>query len=366
MNRNKKQSNTPKFFRNKKIIVGLSFLLGLVAIIIIYRIIDVREVIKTLQNTTLLLIFYYILIQIIMMGVLTWRWKLVLESQGVNHVSLVKLNKYRIVGQGISFLTPSGKLGGEPVRAGILSSRENIKFEKALSSVVIDRSIDITTAMSFFVFGMFIMLFAFVISPIFADVMIFLSLLILLLLIVFNYRMLKGKKVFFHIFRFLRLNRIKKLKKIEHNLIEVESMIIKFYHKDTKYFYYAIGISLISWLIMFFEYKVAGLMVGQNLTPLQSFLVFSFVGAAYIIPVPMALGALEASQISAFSIIGISTAAGLALSFLVRLKDMIIAIIGIVLLGTYGFKVKKTVEDNKYLDAEVKHLKISTKSPKKK
>ncbi|MGV8169503.1 MAG: lysylphosphatidylglycerol synthase transmembrane domain-containing protein [Candidatus Nanoarchaeia archaeon] len=365
MKESKKENNAPRFFRSKRIIIGLSLLLGIIAIIVIYRIIDIREVIKTLENTTLLLILYYIIIQLIMMAILTWRWKIVLESQGVKHVNLRRLNKYRIVGQAISFLTPSGKLGGEPVRAGLLSSRENIKFEKALSSVVIDRAIDVTTAMSFFVLGMFIMLFAFVISPIFADVMIFVSLIILILLIIFNYRMLKGKQVFLHLFRFLRLNKIKKLKKIEKNLIEVESLIIKFYHKDTKYFYHAIGISLLTWLVMFFEYKVAGLMVGQNLTPIQSFLIFSFVGFAYIIPVPMALGALEASQITAFSIIGISTAAGLALSFLVRLKDMVIAIWGIILLGLYGFKVNKVVEETKYLNKDVEKVQHPSKKGKK-
>jgi uncharacterized membrane protein YbhN (UPF0104 family) len=108
---------------------------------------------------------------------------------------------------------------------------------------------------------------------------------------------------------------------------------------------------------MFLEYKIAGLMVGQNLTPLQSFLIFSFVGFAYMIPIPMALGALEASQISAFSIIGISTAAGLALSFLVRVKDMIIAVIGIVILGIQGMDLNTTFKETEYLDKDVEKLK---------
>jgi len=349
--------SAPKVFKNKKLILIISIILGIIAMVIMYRVINITEVIKTLKNTTISLILYYVLIQIIMMIILTWRWKVILKSQGVDHISTVQLNKYRLVGQGVSYMTPSGKLGGEPIRAGLLSSQENIDFNKSLSSVVIDRAIDITTAMLFFVFGMFIMLFVFVTSPIFADVVIVVSLFILCLLLFFNYRMLKGKKVFHHVFLFFRLDRIKRMKKTEKMLNDVETLIIKFYHEDTKYFYQAAGISLLTWVLMFFEFKVVGLMVGENLTPVQSFLIFSFIGAAYIVPVPMALGALEAGQISAFSIMGINAAAGLALSFLVRLKDVIIALIGIVYLGIYGITLKETVKETKYLDKELNKLK---------
>lgn len=364
MRETKKTKN--KFFSSKKIVLGLFIILGIAAIYFMYTVVDVKKVLETLSNTTITLITYYVIIQLIMMAILTWRWKVVLKSQGIEHVNLVKLNKYRLVGQGVSFLTPSGKLGGEPVRAGLISSRENIDFDKALSSVVIDRAIDVSASMMFFVLGLFIMLFAFVISPVFADIMILLSLIILILLIIFNYRMLKGKKVFHHIFRFFRLNKVKKFKKFEQKLIDVESLIIKFYHEDTKYFYYAVGICLLSWVMMFFEYKVVGLMVGQNLTPIQSFLVFSFVGMAYIMPVPMALGSLEASQITAFSIIGISTAAGLALSFLVRMKDLLIAIVGIVILGIYGMSIKNVVKETRYLDKDVVKVQNAEKKKRKK
>lgn len=344
-------------FKSKKFLITISIILGIVSIIFLYKIVDIKKVIDMLKHTTLLLILSYIAVQICMQYILTWRWKVVLDSQGIKHVKFSRLSKYILVGKGISFLTPSGKLGSEPVRAGLLSSKNDIKFNKAFSSVIIDRSIDVTTSVIFFVVGIFIMLLFFVASPLFTDIMLILSVVLLMLIIIFNYRMLKGKKVFQHVFKFLNLHKFKKLKKFESKLASVEALVIKFYHKDTKYFYQTVWISLLSWLLMFVEYKIAGRMVGQNLTPMQSFLVFSFVGAAYMMPVPMSLGTLEVSQISAFSIIGIGAAAGLALSFLVRLKDFIIAMIGIVILGIYGINVKKTVQDTKYLDRDVEKLK---------
>ncbi len=292
-----------------------------------------------------------------MIVILTWRWQIILKSQGVHHISFWKLNNYRLVGQGVSFLTPSGKLGGEPVRAGLTSSRENISFEKSLSSVLIDRTIDISSALAFFSIGVMILLLSFVIPAAIATILVVVCIIALILIITFNYRMLKGKPFFHYLFRFLGLSRIKKLEKFEEKLVDVEALIIKFYYEDKKYFFYALGISMLSWILMFVEYKIAALMVGHNLTPLQIFLVFSFIGIAYMVPVPMGIGSLEASQITAFSLLGISSAAGLALSFLVRLKDLFIAIIGVALLGLYGFNIRKTVDDTKYIDTEVEKLK---------
>jgi uncharacterized protein (TIRG00374 family) len=353
----KKSAN---IFRNKRIVIALSILLGVAAIIVLYRLIDIKEVIKTFQNTTLTLILMYVIVQMFMLAIITWRWKVVLESQNIKKIKFLRLMKYVTVGIGVSFLTPSGKIGGEPVRAGFISSKENIPLNKAFSSVIIDRAIDITASVLFFVIGMLLMILVFVASPLFTDIILFASIILLGLIILFNYRMLRGKKVFQHVFRFLRLNKIKRLNSFEKKLESVEALVIKFYHKDTKYFYQAIGICLLSWLLMFGEYKIAGLMVGQNLTIAQSFLIFSFVGMAYIMPVPMGLGTLEASQVSAFSIIGLGAAPGLALSFLVRLKDFLIAIIGILVLTIHGISIKKTVNDTKYLDTELSKLEKQT------
>jgi uncharacterized membrane protein YbhN (UPF0104 family) len=58
----------------------------------------------------------------------------------------------------------------------------------------------------------------------------------------------------------------------------------------------------------------------------------------------MAVGVLEAGQVSAFSIIGIAGSGGVALAFLVRMKDFIWGIIGLILLALFGFNVQKTIK----------------------
>lgn len=65
---------------------------------------------------------------------------------------------------------------------------------------------------------------------------------------------------------------------------------------------------------------------------------------ALLFPVPMAVGALEAGQVSAFNMIGLAGGAGVALAFLVRMKDFIWGVAGIILLAIFGFDVKTTIE----------------------
>ena len=345
-----------KLARQRKLIIILSLIVGFFLLWLVFKDVTLKEVLDSFKSATLEMVIYYVIVQLLIIVILTWRWKVILDSQGIKNVNFFRLNSYRLVGQAIGFVTPSAKLGGEPVRAGLLSTRENIPFKTALSSVVIDKTIELSTSASFFVLGVIIVMLSFVVNPEIMQLMIIISAVFLVLVIWFNYRMLKGKAFFLHIFEVMGLSRIKGFKKIGRKIKEFESLIIKFYHKDTKYFYYTLLISFMSWLVMFFEYKIAGQMVGQDLSLMQIFLIFSFVGAAYTVPIPMALGALEAGQYSIFGIIRVSQAAGLGLGLLIRLKDVIITIIGFILLAVYGLKLKDAVKETNYIDKDIHKL----------
>lgn len=332
----------------------------------IYKEISFTEVFNMFRNATLKQVFIYVALQFLLFLTLTFRWFVVIRSQGIKGINIFKLNNYKIVGYAVSFLTPSAKIGGEPVRAGILSSKHNIPFNKALSSVVIDKTLELTTSALFFILGGMYLLIKFVVAPELRNVIIAVMIFFIVIFGVFNYRMMAGKSFFHKIFTIIRLDKLKSLKKFSRNLKDFEKLVIKFYHKDKKYFLYTIGISFVSWIIMFFEYRIAGEILGQILTPAQIFLIFSFVGAAYLVPIPMALGALEAGQVSVFSLIRVSAAAGVGLSLIVRVKDMLISAIGMVLLLFYGLKFKEVYNQANRIDREVKRLEeVETNGDKK-
>jgi hypothetical protein len=99
-------------------------------------------------------------------------------------------------------------------------------------------------------------------------------------------------------------------------------------------------------MLMFVEYFCAMQFFGYAITPLQTFLIFSFVGAAYLFPIPLAIGVLEAAQISVFSVIGINPAAGVGLAMIIRFKDVIWSCIGFSLLFIYSISFKEVVKES--------------------
>ena len=70
------------------------------------------------------------------------------------------------------------------------------------------------------------------------------------------------------------------------------------------------------------------------------FLVIAGVAVAYAMPLPGALGVLEAFQISVFKFINLNSAYAVVVSIVIRLKDVLWAIIGLLLFSYYGVRIK--------------------------
>jgi hypothetical protein len=87
---------------------------------------------------------------------------------------------------------------------------------------------------------------------------------------------------------------------------------------------------------MIVEYGAAMTLLGFTPDLISIFAVLAGVGISYSLPIPMALGVLEVSQVSALSFLNLNTVVGLSLSILVRIKDLIRSGIGVISLLYYG------------------------------
>ena len=65
---------------------------------------------------------------------------------------------YRLIGFGISYFTPGPQIGGEPAQIILLKQHHNISTEKAISSVYLDRLIDVMVNFIILVFGLFVLI----------------------------------------------------------------------------------------------------------------------------------------------------------------------------------------------------------------
>ncbi|MBN2566935.1 flippase-like domain-containing protein [Candidatus Woesearchaeota archaeon] len=318
-----------------------SFALGVVLLIWVFRTYPISEVFAVFLGMDLLLLLSFVLVSVILMACLAYRWKLILRSQG-HEVRFRNLFLYRITGHAVSFITPSAKLGGEAVRAALLR-KNGLSFAKGISSVLIDKIIEISSAGIFFCIGVLVVLAMYTLPDETTVLLSSLALVFIGITAFFFYRILNGHGFFLHIFRALRLDRARALQGIEKRIEEFEAMIIKFYRHDHKDFAIAISLTVLSWILMFVEYRIITLMLGLDADIIGLFMIFSFVGGAYLIPVPMALGVLEAAQVSIFSLMGFSAAGGIALAFLIRGRDLLWTVVGFAVLPLYGIRYRKAL-----------------------
>jgi glycosyltransferase 2 family protein len=328
----------------KNFFVGFFLLVGIIATYIIIKGYGIKNIISFYKNFNGWLLLAYFLVICIMFTILTWRWDVILRSRG-HKIPFVKLFIYRVIGTSINFFTPGPRVGGEPTQASLLG-KHKVEFTEGLSTVMIDKIIDTTTSGILFIIGVILVSMHYSMPR---NVGIYLAssgLVVLGAIFIFYRQMLRDKHFFLHIFRFFRLDKTKNktLQKLEHRIEEIELIMIQFYKHDKKTFILSICISLLSWLAMFMEYKLVTTLLGLNVGFVPLFFIIAFIGMAVLFPIPMAVGVLEAGQAVAFGIIGLASSAGVALAFVVRIKDFVWGLLGLVLLAIYGFDVQKTIK----------------------
>jgi uncharacterized protein (TIRG00374 family) len=337
----------------KHLITIFSTIIGLVALWLLFDKFPLSWEEFSSFNTVMLI--SWLTVTLFIFFVHAFRWKIILDANGMK-LPFWRAFIYRLIGNSVSYFTPAAKLGGEPVRA-MLVKRHHNSLKNALSTVVIDKAMELASSGIFFVLGIIILLTSFALPRDLQIILLITGILIVWIIYYYYSNMFQGKRVMVKIFRKFNLHNVNKLKKYERKLIDFEDVIIGFYTKNKKAFITSMVISAITWLLMFVEYKLATLMLGLNISYFGLFLIFSFVGAAYVIPIPMSLGSLEASQVGIFKILGLGAAGGLALSVLIRLRDLLWGVVGLIMLSFFGFNIRKTLEEDTRIDEEIERMK---------
>ncbi|WP_406533659.1 UPF0104 family protein [Methanobrevibacter sp.] len=118
------------------LIVSVLVLLGMLYFV------GIDEVIAALKMADLNLIALAIGAQVFTYFLYTWRWKILNKIAGID-ASFKKLLPMVLVGLAVNNITPSGRGGGEPVRAYLLfRDTEGSTFDETFAAVVADRALD--------------------------------------------------------------------------------------------------------------------------------------------------------------------------------------------------------------------------------
>jgi len=322
-----------------KLGVLISTVIGMILFILIIAKIGVLEIVDVFLQAKWFWLIPYLIISFLIICVLVFRWYIILLSH--NHsISFRKLLLIHLSGFSVGFLSPFPLIGGEGIRALFLK-KEGLRYKEAFSSIIIDRSITETMNIIFSIIGgtiliMHISLPKNIIYTIFFGVTIG-----FVILSAFYYRLMKGKGFFSSAFNLLKFINKGFVNRYRQDIIETEQRITKFFRHNKKIFVVTLILSLISWILMFAEYKFLLLTLGYNADFAILFLVIATVALIYMMPIPAALGVLEGGQASLFKFTNMGVSDGIALSILIRSRDLISTFIGLIYMFYYGISFNR-------------------------
>ena len=325
----------------RKLLVAASVLIGLASFLLVLSFAGFESIIEPFRKFSLSYLILFLLISGLLYAVYTLRWYVVAKHQGIN-VTFLELFKLRLIAIAVSYLTPVSRMGGEPVRALLFKKKFRLEGKSAFSSIVLDSSIGMSLDILLITVVLVAALFFFTLPFQSGRLALFLAIAGSAIAISFYASLFAGIRPFSSLVRVCSCvpgGRL--LKKALGIITGIEDVLIDFLHSRKKGMAEAVLISMLSWPLTFFQYKFALLAIGVHDVPviiiLLSIVVLSM---STLIPIPASFGVQEAGQFSVFSIgIIAMPGIGIALSLIIRLKDVLSAFIGLVLLSHEGLSI---------------------------
>ena len=321
----------------------LLILIGIGILVLMILFIGPSNIENAVEMADLWYVLLAIILQFAIYGVWTERWSITIFSLDIS-IRKRDLLPMLLVGLSINNLTPSGRGGGEPVRAYILSKYSQSPTENAFATVMADRGLDI---FPFVFLAIVTIISAFYFLKLPGWLFITLIVALILLIVIFSlslYMSLNRKfanKVIKWFSKFIKRIFKKKHRKIEQKLLDavdgfqnsMRAMIT-----NRRVLLYGIPISFLIWgmeilrvYLVFFAFHVH---------PPLSMIAAVFVIASLIgmIPlIPGGLGAVDATMIVLYSSVGIPPSISAAATIVERLISFwMTSILGLTILPFYG------------------------------
>ena len=271
------------------------------------------------------MIIFFLRLVFMIFGALKWKVILGFYEQ---KVSLRKLYLFKFAAFSISYFTPIAAIGGQAVGVMLLRG-EKVPTKIGITTMLIDSVLTslISITISFLAVVIFLRT-KFFVGPILiiAGIAIFIVALALVLL--------------FFIFR-LKSDDVVEPK---NNLWQRWRTIIKkhllmftdFFRENRKATLYLVGLNLLAHASILLETFLVLYFLSVVFGVLELALVEAGYTLAFIIPVSQALGTAEASSAYFFNLLGYGAALGVSLTLVLRVRHLLVGLIGIAVLVFYG------------------------------
>lgn len=292
--------------------------------------VPLAEAWQALRRLTLPQIMVLLIVNALMMMLFSARWWILLETLG-HRVPYLALSMHRLAGFSVSYFTPGPQVGGEPLLVILLRKHHRVPLVTATTSIGVDRLIEIAINMAMLLTGSMIVLQGTLLSgmslPVTAAIVIPLT----IIPFAYIFALLTGRQPLTVMLGWLPggLKDQPVVTQIIEASAESEAQATAVLRGKPGAVFAAVVVSLISWLAIIGEYWLVLHFIGLTITPLDLVTLLVVTRIAFLAPLPSGLGALEASQVFAFTALGFTPAAGITASLIIRGRDILFGLVGL-------------------------------------
>jgi uncharacterized protein (TIRG00374 family) len=325
-------------------LVGIGILIAMVLYI------GPNKIASAVEMANLLYLALAVAIQLVIYGLWTLRWSIVVDSVNIV-IRKIYLLPMLLVGLAINNITPSARGGGEPIRGYILSKYSKTTFEKSFATVVADRGLDTFPFMVLAIITIIAAALYLNLSPLIVYVLIAAVIVLLVLFFVALYMSLNkkfGKKVTLWLVGIIKRISRKKHSKLEENALKaihgfqnsMRTMV-----KDRNVLMYGLPLSFVIWIFEILRVYVVFSAFNVEVSLLviaEVFIISSLLGLVPLLP--GGLGAVDGVMIILFSAAGVPPSISAAATIVERLISFwMTTIIGMAILPYFGAGVVEKI-----------------------
>lgn len=314
----------------KRYVMWLPWLATLVLLLWVVRAVPLTAVWQTLLHLQWWQVGALVLLNGLALLWLTGRGWLLLWGMGWR-LPLGMAVGHRLAAFSVSYFTPGPHFGGEPVQVLLAEKVHGVPRHTAVSAVTLDKSLELLVNFAFLLFGVLVTWRVGLLHMSVGDEAIGLTAVLLLVPVGYLTALWGGRRPLTGAFRWGQPvgQRWGWYETAVTALAASEAQAHHLCRQSPRLFILALLLSAASWLVLLVEYGLMLTFLGASLSPVQIIVALTAMRLAYLLPLPGGLGALEASQVFALSLMGADPAIGVAASLLIRGRDVLLGLVGL-------------------------------------
>ena len=267
------------------------------------------------------------------------RWWIIVRAQA-RQVPFWPLLGVRIAVFGVSYFTLGPQVGGEPLQVLALQRRHGLTYSRASASVLLDKLLEFLVNFLLLALGLQAVLRAGLLvgsGPQLAGA-------VLLLVILMTWPFIHIGLMYKHVQPLTVLLRALPFLPGQSRVLRFvrasEWLAGTFCRRHPRALLASLGVSLLAGAGMLLDYALMLSFLGIQLPGWQLLAGWTAGWLSFLAPLPGGLGALEASQVLALGVFGISPAAAVSVTLLMRARDLFVGSLGLLLAGNSFSRVK--------------------------